>query len=272
MRTFLILISSLLLTQLVFSQDLNIAERTSNQGRLYIYWGWNWGWYTRSNIHFSGEGYDFTLDKVVAKDRQSHFGVDPYFNPGRITIPQYNYRIGYYFNENWDISLGMDHMKYVVQQEQTVTISGSIDGTGTPYDGTYNGDDILITEGFLQFEHTDGLNYLNSEIRHTHHLFEKGVMRVNLKEGAGLGVVIPKTNTTLLNKDRYDEFHLAGYGLDILAGLNFTFYNIFFVQSEVKGGFIHLPDIRTTNSTSDNASQHFFFSQVNIVFGGIIHL
>jgi len=37
--------------------------------------------------------------------------------------------------------------------------------------------------------------------------------------------------------------------------------------SELKGGFIHMPDIRTTLIPIDKASQHFFFSQANIVFG-----
>ena len=79
--------------------------------------------------------------------------------------------------------------------------------------------------------------------------------------------MIPKTNTTLLNNQRYDEFHLAGYGLSLVGSLNFTFYKHFFIQSELKGGFIHMPDIRTTMHSSDKASQHFFFAQYNVVFG-----
>jgi len=43
---------------------------------------------------------------------------DKYFNSGNITIPQYNFRVGYYFKPNWDISFGIDHMKYVLDQNQ----------------------------------------------------------------------------------------------------------------------------------------------------------
>lgn len=85
-------------------------------------------------------------------------------------------------------------------------------------------------------------------------------------EGAGVGVLIPRTNTTLLNKERYDEFHLAGYGLNALIGLNATFYNIFFIQTEFKGGFINMPSIRTTSLRDDSANQHFLFTQLNFVF------
>ena len=41
----------------------------------------------------------------------------------------------------------------------------------------------------------------------------------------------------------------------------------FFIQSEWKGGFISMPDIRTTMHKEDRASQHFLFSQYNVVFG-----
>ena len=34
-----------------------------------------------------------------------------------------------------------------------------------------------------------------------------------------------------------------------------------------KGGFIDMPDILTSTDKSDRASQHFFFNQLNIVFG-----
>lgn len=47
-----------------------------------------------------------------------HLSFDKYFNSGNITIPQYNFRVGYYFKPNWDISFGIDHMKYVLDQNQ----------------------------------------------------------------------------------------------------------------------------------------------------------
>jgi hypothetical protein len=70
-----------------------------------------------------------------------------------------------------------------------------------------------------------------------------------------------------MNNARYDEFHLAGYGIGAVLSLNMTFFKYFFIQSEWKGGFIHMPDIRTTMHKEDRASQHFFFSQYNMVFG-----
>ena len=91
-------------------------------------------------------------------------------------------------------------------------------------------------------------------------------------EGIGGGFLYPKTNSTLLSKERHDDFHVAGFGVSAKAGLNFTFFKHFFVQTELKGGYINMNDIRTTNSPSDKASQSFFFLQKIIAFGGIFKL
>lgn len=36
-----------------------------------------------------------------------------------MTIPQYNLRFGYYLNEKYQITLGVDHMKYVMKAFQS---------------------------------------------------------------------------------------------------------------------------------------------------------
>lgn len=264
----------ILLSGVAFGQNTTPDHdfKSPRKSRLYFYWGWNRGAYSRSDLHFSGEGYNFTLKKAVAKDRQSPFEIKTYLNPVNVTIPQYNFRVGYYLNDRWDLSFGADHMKYVMQQDQEVHITGYIHDTHSGYDRDYTDNTIVLTEDFLQFEHTDGLNYLNVEIRHTDPLFSFNKIQIDLIEGLGAGALIPRTNTTLLNKERYDQFHLSGYGVDMIVAGRISFFNAFFIQTEAKGGFINLPDIRTTQFESDRARQSFFFSQVNIVFGGIINL
>lgn len=243
-----------------------VKDNFYRKGNFFIYWGWNRAAYTTSDIHFSGNDYDFTLENVVAKDRQSPFSAKLYFSPNTLSIPQYNLRIGYFFHDKYNISIGADHMKYVMEQFQTVKINGTI-ANGTSFDGTYNDSDINISEDFLKFEHTDGLNYENIEVRRFDVLFGRKNFSFAANEGLGIGVLVPRTNTTLMNNARYDEFHLAGYGLSAVLSLNATFFKYFFVQMEWKGGFIHMPDIRTTMYKSDRASQHFLFSQYNMVFG-----
>ncbi|HPQ08152.1 MAG TPA: hypothetical protein PK995_02895 [Bacteroidia bacterium] len=270
MRYFVI-ISYLFLFDFCFSQTNNNIEN-SNKGRLYLYWGWNIDWYSKSDINFWGNDYNFTIKKAIANDKPSPFSFSTYFNPQKATIPQYNFRIGYYFKNNWDVSFGIDHMKYVVQQNQIVKINGYIKNSNTIFDNSYSNQNIKLTEDFLQFEHTDGLNYLNTEIRHSNKLISIKKINISLIEGLGVGLLYPKTNAKLLGKARHDDFHVSGYGIDGVIGVNINFLNWFFFQSELKGGFINMPDIRTTYYTEDKARQNFFFSQFNFVFGGIINI
>lgn len=242
------------------------------KGNFSIYWGWNRAAFTTSDIQFNGDNYNFTLTNVIGKDRQSEFDARLYFNPKTITIPQYNFRIGYFLHDHYQFSIGTDHMKYVVQAFQNVTINGYISGTGTAYDGTYVNDMIKLEKDFLQFEHTDGLNYGNMELRRFDVLLGRKNIALAFNEGLGVGILLPRTNTTLMNNPRYDEFHLSGYGFSAVLAANLTFFKYFFVQMEWKGGFINMPDIRTTMNAADRANQHFWFSQYNVVFGANFRL
>lgn len=164
-------------------------------------------------------------------------------------------------------------MKYVMIQDQTVAIDGYIDPSyGFSYDDT-----IDLTEEFLKFEHTDGLNYVCVEVSRfddissVFGLYAEN-FQINVTEGLGLGFLFPKTNSTLLGKERYDDFHVSGYGISGRVGLDFTIYKYFFLMTELKGGFIDMGDIRTTQSSSDSASQNFWYVQPTIVFGGKFRL
>ena len=254
----------------IFVTSSIVAQRKSNafnKGSFYFYWGWNRSFYSPSTIHFSGNTYDFQLYDVVAVDRQSPFSADLYLNPKRMTIPQYNARIGYYFKHNLQVSLGVDHMKYVMLHDQPSTINGYIYNSNTAYDGVYVNEPITIAQDFLKFEHTDGLNYINAELRKSMRVFGVKHIQSTFLFGGGVGMLLPKTNTTLLANSRYDAFHLAGYGVNGVMSLQLNFFKYFFVQGEAKMGFIHMPDIRTTMNASDRASQMFLYNQFNINFG-----
>jgi hypothetical protein len=264
------------LTQTISAQDqqANPSKYTAhNKGKMYIFWGGNRESYSKSDIHFRGENYNFTLHDITANDKPKGWHVD-YFNPARMTIPQTNLRIGYFISDNYNISIGIDHMKYVMNQNQVATISGNIN-EGGQFDGTYNNDPIVLTEDFLTFEHTDGLNYINTEICRVDDISKifklnnTDIFQINLTEGIGAGFLYPKTNATVMGRQRYDEFHISGYGLSAKIGLNFTFFKHFFLQTEFKGGYIDMNDIRVTHNPIDRASQHFFFLQRIVTIGGI---
>lgn len=249
---------------------------THNKGKFFISWGGNRDSYSKSDITFRGKDYNFTLENVPAHDKPKGWHVD-YINPSRMTIPQTNFRMGYFVSDHYSVAIGVDHMKYVMAQNKAVDINGYYPNPGT-YDELLANNQVLLTEEFLKYEHTDGLNYVNTEFsRHDDisSLFKIGntdKIQVNLTEGVGFGLLYPKTNTTLLGKERHDDFHVSGFGTSLKAGLNVTFFKHFYIQGELKGGYINMEDIRTTQSTEDSASQDFFFFQRIIAFGGIFRI
>lgn len=254
-----------------------------NKGKFFVSWGGNRENYSKSDVTFRGKDYNFTVDNMKAHDKPKGWHID-YLNPTRLTIPQTNLRLGYFINDHYSIAIGVDHMKYVMTQNQIANVTGQInlatlDGEEQPHNGIYNNTPVNFTDKtFLTFEHTDGLNYVNTEFsRHDDvsrffRLPNIDKVQINLTEGIGAGILYPKTNTKLLGKARHDDFHISGYGVSAKAGINVTFYKHFYIQGELKGGYINMQDIKTTASNEDSASQDFFFFQRIIAFGGIFRI
>jgi len=281
------------ITAIGFSQEeTKVLESkftyNKNKGKAYFYWGGNRAKYSNSDIQFEGKNYNFTLQNVNAEDKPKGWHID-YINPARMTIPQTNFRIGYYIHDNYQVSFGFDHMKYVVIRPQNVIINGAINFDGieegdTSYNGSYNNDILYLTDDviatgepdFFAFEHTDGLNYINIEVARVDDLgkyinLNPNKIQINLLEGIGIGGVYPKTNATIIGKPRNDEFHWSGYGISAKAGLNLTLFKHFMIQTELKGGLINMPWIKTTFD-GDTAKQKFWFLQHNITIGYVFQL
>ena len=247
-------------------------NKPDNKGKFFVFWGWNISGYTKSDISFNGTDHDFILKSVKAKDNPTPWDASVYLNPSLMSIPQTNFKIGYFFNDHFNVSVGVDHMKYLMINDQTVKMTGYIERDGSVYNGIYNNTDHTLSNDFLLFEHTDGLNYINIELTRVDDVlkwFNKGQknLEINLLEGIGIGALMPKTNATFLEGETHDEFHLAGYGLNLKLGLNLTFFRYFFIQGEIKGGFIDMPDIRYSTIASERANQSFMFWESNILFG-----
>ncbi len=255
------------------AKDVEISETTtvkrsplSKKGQMFVFWGWNRAGFSKSDIHFKGADYDFVLHDVVAHDRPSELSWD-YINPSEISKPQFNFKIGYFIKDNLAIVAGTDHMKYVMDQQQTVDFSGNI--TNSVYAAKVKNGKIDLSDAeFLQYEHTDGLNYINLGLEKYKSLYTKKNFDIVWAYGGGMGVLFPKSNVTLMQFPRSDRFHVAGFGLDARTNINFVFWNHWMARVEGRFGYINLPDVKTTlNDKPDKASQDFTFYQVNFGIG-----
>ncbi len=224
---------------------------------MYFQWGYNTEWYTKSNIHIKmGNGNDFTLHKARAHDKPDMAAVLK--TPGDLSIPQYNYRIGFYINKKrtTSLELNFDHAKYVVTDGQQVSITGTIDGMQV------NGDSILNRASFLHLEHTDGANWLHINYVKQHTLFttsKKNRPLLNFIWKAGAGINIPRTDFTWRGERLNNDFHIAGYNFGVEGGARFYPLKKLFLEFTAKTGYVrYINGLINTNSIKGNRVTHGF--------------
>src|SRR5437868_4820378 len=95
------------LTFLFFIAFLFARSQESNyRSHFYFAWGYNKELYSPSTIHISqpGLGNDFDLREITGNDR---IGWDKLF-VHQLTIPQYNYRIGFFSRKNPSIGFELN--------------------------------------------------------------------------------------------------------------------------------------------------------------------
>ena len=260
-----------------------VGTPTKKKHYVYITWGYNRGFHSKSDATFKTASGTFTIHDAVGHDRQSTELLD-YIHPERIPIPQYNLKIGYEVNENWDIVAGLDHMKWVFQNNRNYEISG--DYNRTVFVPHASGDPGLLTglnfdqvkatgdARWLSFDHTNGYNYAHLGAVYKKELWRSKNDRFSLGVGggAGAGLMVPQT-TVKFHQDSWwnwegvdNNFHVAGYGGHADAHVRLGVGN-FFMQPSIRGTYIKI-DNALVNSNGDQLEHTPIGSIQFIVEGG----
>ncbi|MCB9315396.1 MAG: hypothetical protein H6574_19155 [Lewinellaceae bacterium] len=239
------------------------------KGAFYFYWGYNRSFFSKTNLHFTGPNYDFTVYDIKAADKPSKFGW-VYFNPGTFTVPQYVARLGYFITDKLAFSLGMDHMKYVVEPYQSTTISGVITPKASPtYSGTYLNEPIQLKPELLVFEHTNGFNLVSLDFEYLLPLRRTwpGKFSVHWNTGFGGIWIVTKTDVRVLGDGLDNDFHVAGFTFVGKTGPRIEFKNRVFLAGELKGGYASLPSVLIKNAEPEIGDHNLSFLEWNIAFG-----
>ncbi len=236
----------------------SFAQTTTNSRLLkgmYIQWGYNTEWFTKSNIRFNlSNGDNFTLHNVKAHDKPDMDAIIK--KPLEISIPQYNYRIGFYLNEahTKSLELNFDHIKYVVTDYQKAYVTGTIDGKPVA------GDSILDPATFLHFEHTDGGNLLHLNYVQQNTLLRTKTSKrplINTIWKAGGGINIPRTDFTYQGKQLNNAFHIAGYNFAAEAGFRYYPFSHWFFEGTAKTGYArYVNALANTVELKGNRAHH----------------
>jgi hypothetical protein len=157
-------------------------------------------------------------------------------------------------------------MKYVMVQNQTAAFTGTIDDE--TFMSMVSDNSVQLTPQFLTYEHTDGLNYLLTDLEFYPWTPTGKFVELSMYAGIGIGAVMPKSNVKLMGYPRNDAYHLAGVGTNVKCGIEFLISNHFYVRGEGKVGYINMPSIVTRNeSIADRASQQFGFAAIDFMIG-----
>ncbi len=273
----LLLIGLILISTVVDGQRYSYKKKFGTQkNTVYFYWGYNRSGYTKSNINFIGPQYNFTLKNAAAKDRPSN-DFKTYVNPATITVPQFNVRIGWYYKHRWDVSVGIDHMKYVMRDYQNLLINGVIEGTtNSQLNGVYTDADgkVLIREDDLHYENTNGLNYWSIQLNNTAPIYKTNNRKFAIQRrlGGGIGAIVTQTDFNWDGEIYHTRQKIGGYGISLHSGIRFDFFNHFFLQNNFSGGFVHLPKNATIDDQDHYVKQTFLFGQWEIVGGFLFYL
>jgi hypothetical protein len=268
----LILLGSISFSQVNSEVPIESRKVDSKKGNFFFYWGYNRTNYSKSDIHLRGKGYDFTLSEVRAKDIPKEFSAD-YFKPSLITIPQFNIRFGYQFNEHYTIASGWDHMKYRTTSGRGAIIDGYIRNSASEkYQGIYKNEGILMNDDELvKMEHSDGFNVININLERNDEIFStnKKTFELSAVNGLGSGIALPWTNSSVFGKTNDDRPHFSGLGAHFLVAFQGTFYQHIFLRYTVQGGFQNMWDIAISprGDNSAYAQQTIFYLQRSVVIG-----
>ena len=249
-------------------------KTTTDKNSMFISWGYNRSWYTDSDIRFKGDGYDFTLAGATASDRPSPFSFEDYFGYDKITIPQYNFRIGYYFKKNWSASIAFDHFKYVLDDGNRVKLYGNIDpgvDTVTNLSGEYSGQEFTTEENTFHYENTNGMNYIRLALERSYPLLKSKKSRkfgiTGMLGGSG-GVIVSVNDFTFAGKKDYYTTTLSGFGMSVHANLRFVFWDHLFLQPSVGAGYVNQMRVGNRPFLDDHfASQQLAYVEYNIQLG-----
>jgi hypothetical protein len=201
----------------------NHSER---RGEFYFSWGYNTEWYTNSNVHVDQPelGNNYTFKNIRGHD---HKGWNEGLFSRALTIPQYNYRLGYFFNKEKGLAfeINFDHTKFIFA-DQDAHIKGTM--TGKSVDTTVRFNEA---NGFYYYLN-NGANFLLFNIVKRWQLYHLPNQKIKIDAlgKAGIGPVIPHVENSFFGQKNDPHFQLGGWNVGAEGAIRATFFNFVYLE------------------------------------------
>lgn len=209
-----------------YSQQQPQKKKKKFIKEVYASWGYNAEWYTHSTVHVSqpGLGNNYNFEQVRAHD---HLGWNDGLFTEALSIPQYNYRLGFLLDEEkgWGFEINFDHTKYIIS-DQNVRVKGVMNNQ--PVDATVA---FNSNNGFYYFLN-NGANFLLFNVTKKWHLLKTRdeKVKVDFLGKFGVGPVIPHTDNELFGEKNHEGFQMGGWNTGAEGSLRATFFRWIYLE------------------------------------------
>lgn len=203
------------------------ASAKKKKHSFYFSWGYNTEWYTKSTVKVKQPDLnnDYQMVKVNAHD---HKGWDQGVFNQQLTIPQYNYRIGYMFDDEkgWGIELNFDHTKYIIAEDQDVRVKGKLGDKQV--DTTVR---FSEANGFYYYLNNGANFFLINLVKRWHFYADKKQrIQIDALGKVGVGPVVPHVENSFFGKPNDPHFQLGGWNTGIEGCIRATFWRYAYLE------------------------------------------
>lgn len=234
------------------------------RGEFYFSWGYNAEAYTHSTLKISQPQLqnDYSFMEVKGHD---HPGWNEGLFSKALTIPQYNYRIGFLFGDKKDlgVEINFDHTKFIFT-EGPAHVKGTLGGRSV--DSTVN---FTAANGFYYYLN-NGANFLLFNITKRWHWMsdKRGNLKLDALGKFGIGPVIPHVDNSFFGKQNDADFQFGGWNTGLEAALRSTFYKHVYLELAGKLDYARYSNLKIYEGT---ARQAFGTAEVILNLGYTFH-
>lgn len=201
-------------------------DHSNRKGEFYFSWGYNTEWYTHSNVRVqqSELGNDYTFKNISGHD---HKGWNEGLLSEALSIPQYNYRLGYFFNKEKGLAfeINFDHTKFIFSEGDT-HLKGTLLGKSVDTTIAFSHDN-----GFFYYLN-NGANFLLFNIVKRWPLYQapNQKIRIDVLGKAGIGPVIPHVENSFFGNKNDPHFQIGGWNIGTEGAIKATFFNFVYLE------------------------------------------
>ena len=241
------------------------TQNTERKGEFYFSWGYNKDYFTNANIFVDQPalGNNFNFKNTLLVD---HPGWDEGLFQKALSIPQYNYRFGYFFDKNkdWAFEINFDHTKALIKDNHSVHMVGTYHGAAI--DSTFNFSKTGEGSSQNYYYLNNGANFLLFNIVKRNRFKSLSGKHITL-DGLtkfGIGPLIPHVENSLFGQKNESKFQLGGWNTGDEYVLRSTFYKKLYLEFSGKLDYAAYYNL---NVYQGNARQNFGTLEFILSFG-----